>query len=751
VYMGEGSEKPLPPWAQKRMEDWKRAQDVPDDSKQSEAFRARRARREASTVKDSSPGAESGFEERPMRDREVRARALTAVRTEKEKGSKHDRLTTGHSERGRRARSSNDRRLEKLANGPVSERAWRLGVLLRSGAYDSNRFKMLPDMVTVGMKRWQEPDRDGAMAPKKEMLEIAKNTLGQWLKELEPHERQRLYVIGRRKLEFRFDEDDYPQWKIKEGDTPDRQAWKKAKMEGERRFQKEQKELADALEIVAIPMLKSAFAALGHKNVDVYLSGLPDDLAGGIDTIVEFKDSGGNQIYFSDGSPMVLVIDVTYARMRDKIPAEMKKGRISEDAQEILKGDSDKMDPELSSARATKLFRTLVETLGGTMSTQTFDKNGPLKTPREHVPRLIIGLDWDNAFSMIINWVEHGEEFASFFRSTGLARRIATSVRKQLAGLHAFAANDGNNPNIPHLAELLKEIGAEPLRQLAYDDSLNNLDNLLTTDPGYGGKKRWKMDERELKRLAKRKRAWRLRQRFYDAALAQVAHDRARGGRMRGDRGPATTVASEEQRPSVEKTEGKAAEIPEWQQQLAAALEEKGNESEPTASIISSRLPEYQGGISGEKQTYGVIAEKASDRAGELVEEINAKWRGSRINEKGERFIMSKKDKKETSWGKWLSDTLNEKVKNWSDKEKAYVRGHLPQRTSVAASRGGMSVVQQTVENQHDKDTSGPRARVSERDRQARILEIEREIAVLKRQRRIKELERQIQEAKSRK
>lgn len=677
------------------------------------------------TVTESAVAEDIADAERPMRDREVRTRALAAVRSEKEKEAKNDRLSAGHSERGRRARSSEKRRGEKSQEGlSVSERAWRLGILLRSRAYDSNRFKTLPNTISVQMKRWQESDEDGKITPHKEMFEIAKSTLEEWLKNLEPHEQQRLYVIGRKKIEFPFDEDEYPQWKIRPGDNPEEQARKKAKMEGEQRFQKEQKELADALEVVAIPMLKSAFAALGEENVDVYLSGLPDDLAGGIDTIVEFKNRS-----FSDGSPMVLVIDVTYARMRDKLPKEMKKGRVGEDAEEILKGDGEKIDPALSNARAMKLFRTLVETLGS-MSTQTFDKHGPLKQPREHMPRLIIGLDYDNAFSTIINWVEKGDDFEAFFRGTGLARRIATSVRKQLVGLHAFTSADKDNPNTSYLSELLREVGTEPLRQLAYDRSLNNLDDLLTIDPGYSGKQRRNMDERELKQLARRKKAWRLRQRFYDAARAQVAYDRARGGRMRGDRVQAISSSSS-----------------------AGSGAKEGISHEETIINLPSpptTIPEYSSGVSLSKyDSQEGMAEAPTDRAKDFLREINQAWAERRMNAAGERVVLSKKGKKETSWGEWLVDNVHEKIRNWSDKEKVYIRSNMPQRMPGIAPGDSTSAAQQTDIGERVKDTESP-ARLPDRERQTRIAELEREIAALRRKGRIRDLERQIAEAKAR-
>ena len=241
-----------------------------------------------------------------------------------------------------------------------------------------------------------------------------------------------------------------------------------------------------------------------------------------------------------------------------------------------------------------------------------------------------------------------------------MARRIATSVRKQLEGLHALVSADQDNPNTRHLSELLKEIGTKPLQHLAYDEALNNLDNLLTTDQGYSSKKRWKMDEEERAQLARRKTAWRLRQRFVEAARAQVTYDRACGGRHRGDRAHVKS--------SVQTATGEA----DWQQQLAIALEEK-EETTPTPTL--SHAPEYKGGVSLSKyDTQAVIEESPSERATELLRDIRAMWEKSEVRENGERVVVSKKGKKEISWGEWLVDNMHDRIRSWSDKEKAYIR-----------------------------------------------------------------------------
>ena len=215
---------------------------------------------------------------------------------------------------------------------------------------------------------------------------------------------------------------------------------------------------------------------------------------------------------------MRFVIDVTYARMWNKIKIDLDRGRISEEAYKILKGRNLVVPEELSNARAMKLFRTVVETLGGTMSTLTFDKKGPLKKPQEHIPRLILGLDWESAFTEIANWVEEGEEFEKKFKDSPLAARIEQSLENQLRGLHALTVRSGNNQNTPYLEQLMNTMNFKfdkPRLGAASDRSLENIDRLLTLD-----NESWKAGYRN---------------RLYRAALAQVEHDAKRGGHIRGD------------------------------------------------------------------------------------------------------------------------------------------------------------------------------------------------------------------------
>lgn len=629
---GEASKKPRPAWALERDKEWKGVKERPVDpltENQNDAYRARRVAR--SVEKSVAETAEVATAFPIMRDGEVREHALESVRKEKVAGN---RIFKSHGERIRRMRSAPERRKMKSEVEPsLSERVRRINILLRVGAYDRNRFAKLPDIVPVRMKK---KEGEGVT---EDMLEVPKSDLTDWLQSLAAHERQRLYVIGRKKFDFKFREEEFPECIVKDSDSEAVRAYKNTEMERKRIFQEEQKELADALEVVAVPMLKGVFNALG-KNVDVYLSGIPDDIAGGVDVIVEFKDEAGRQKTFADGSPLILVVDVTYARMRDKISKDLDRGRICDDAFDILKGGSERIDPALSNARAMKLFRSAVETLGGTMSTQTFGMDGPLEKPREHVARLIVGLDWDNAFSAISNWVAHGEDFENFFRDTWLARRIATSVRKQLSGLKALLSQSGENENTPYISELIAEVGTEPLTRLATDHSLSNIDNLLTTDRGFSARKKRDMGEEELKYVARRKKAWRLRQQFLDAVLAQVAYNKIHGAHIRGDIG---------------------------------APAKKARDTRRTVSMQT-----YSSGITLPRvDELNRITESPSERATDLLNEINRAWQKSNRNARGERIVVSQQGKKETVWGDWLAERMD-RARSWSDKERAYIRTSLP-------------------------------------------------------------------------
>lgn len=412
---------------------------------------------------------------------ERREHALSSLTREESKEQKKNRLSAARGERIQRMRSPNERRGEKTRDVPsLQERVRRINILLRAGAYDRNRFDKMPDTVHG----------------------VPKSEIEAWLASLTEYERQRLYVLGRKKIDFKMEKKEYPELSDEE-------------FEREKIFQKEQKELADALEIVAIPMLQAIFKKIG-KNADVYLTSANDDIAGGLDVAIDLKKLDGSPYRFRDGSPMRFVVDMTYARMRDKISKDRMRGRISEDAYRILKDKDDDVPAELSNARAMKLFRTVVETLGEKMSTLTFDKKGALKKPQEHVPRLIIGLDWESAFSAIADWVEQGDEFEEKFQQSGLAERIAHSIENQLQGLHALAALDPKNPNAEYLAQLIRTLDFRvDERRLTQDRSLENIDRLLTLDTE--DPKQWQ------------------RNRLYRAALAQVAHGARRGARMRGD------------------------------------------------------------------------------------------------------------------------------------------------------------------------------------------------------------------------
>lgn len=453
---------------------------------------------------------------RPMRDEVVRNRALAALEIEKKK--EQDRIFKSHGERVRRMRTVDPEHkrqkheLEKGEKVSAEERVRRINILLRARVYDTKRaqelFESPEETVRVRMTRESKKDEE---------IEYKKEELKNWFESLLPHEKQRLYVIGRKKIDFKIKRESYPQWIVRDSDTPEVKARKDAAFEQEKVFQADQKKLADALEVVAVPMLRSTFELL-NKNVDVYLASSNDDIAGGLDIVIEFKKENGEPELFHDGKPMKFVIDVTYARMWDKAKIDLERGRLSDEAYAVLKGQNKTMPRVLSNARAMKLFRTVVETLGSSMSTQTFGKDAPLPEPQKHVPRLIIGLDWNNAFSQIANWVEKGDEFDGWFKNTGLARTIARSMRNQLRGLHALTVEHGGNENTPYLQDLLKKMsGRIPGRPIGTaDESLENIEDLLTFD-------------------AKSLKMWQ-KSRLYKAALAQIKSDAKRGGgHIRGD------------------------------------------------------------------------------------------------------------------------------------------------------------------------------------------------------------------------
>ncbi|MFZ2886690.1 MAG: hypothetical protein WA021_02605, partial [Minisyncoccia bacterium] len=222
-------------------------------------------------------------------------------------------------------------------------------------------------------------------------------------------------------------------------------------------------------------------------------------------------------------------IDVTYARMKEKSVIDLDRGRISQEAYDILKGDAAKMPVALSNARAMKLFRTIVETLGGSMSTQTFGKDAPLAKPQKHVPRLIVGLDWETAFTVISAWVARDDFETQFLPKHWLVDRLAGSIERQLRGLHALALQNVGNSNTEYLAELMEKMDfkiADNQLTDAYDTSLENIERLLSRGDAP-------------------KRATYGR-RMYDAARAQVEHDiRRGGGHVRGDM-PAGSATREE-------------------------------------------------------------------------------------------------------------------------------------------------------------------------------------------------------------
>ena len=449
-----------------------------------------------------------------------RDRALSNLDFEAKK--RRDRLSSERRNRIQRMRSRDARRGEKAEEGPShEERVRRINILLRAGVYDRKVLATLSEVVTV-TRRDRHPET-GVITDTD--IQVPKKEIEEWYGSLTEYEKQRLYTLGRKKIDFKMDKND-----------PEYRDMSDTEFDQEVKFQKEQKKLADALEIVALPMLRGVFKMLG-KNVDVYLTSANDDIAGGLDVCVELKKRDGSPHKFhANGQPMRFVIDMTYARMREKLQKDLDRGRVSREAFNILKGPNRTVPPPLSNARAMKLFRSMVETLGENMSTLTFDKRGPLAQPQEHVPRLIIGLDWMSAFSEIANWVEDGESFEENFKDTPLARRITQSIENQLKGLHAIASRDPENPNTEYLAQILRTMNfsVDKGRGIAGDKSLENIDRLLTADEGLDGEDAPNEE---------------LRERLYRAALAQVEHDKARGPRRRGDMGEVRTPAREEPSP----------------------------------------------------------------------------------------------------------------------------------------------------------------------------------------------------------
>lgn len=466
---------------------------------------------------------------------EERERALTNLEFEKKK--RRDRLSKERGQRIQRMRSPNDRRGEKRASPEaphnsaeakvdLAERTRRINILLRAGVYDRTDLSTLSDPVNV-TRRILSPDETNSAVDSD--VFVPKDDIVEWFNSLTPYEKKRLYVLGRKKIDFKFNKDEFlteyfkrhPEYQILDTDDDEQKKLKQERIDtavaDAKKFQKEQKELADALEIVAVPMLEAVFKSLG-KNVDVYLTSANDDIAGGLDIAIDFKKRDGSpHRFYGNGMPMRIVIDVTYARMKSKLQKDLDRGRVSQDAFDILKGKNRNVPAPLSNARAMKLFRSMVETMGGNMSTMTFGKRGPLLIPQEHVPRLILGLDWESAFSEIANWVEEGDSFGENFKDTPMARRITQSIESQLKGLHALASRSTDNPNTEYLAQILRtmDFSVDAAKGIADDKSLQNIDNLLSADDTT-------LDAS-------------LRKRLYDAALAQVEHDKKRGSRVRGD------------------------------------------------------------------------------------------------------------------------------------------------------------------------------------------------------------------------
>lgn len=406
---------------------------------------------------------------------------------------------------------------------PAAERVRRINTLIRARVYDVNVIKKLPSVVQVPMRQTITDPNTGIDSVQTVITPVSRETLLSWLNELTAPERQRLYVLGREKIDFKFRESEYPDLLPTEEDSDRERSIKARKMAEMRIFQKEQKRLADALEVVAIPMLEGIFKRLG-KNVHVYLESKNDDIAGGLDVAVDFLHKYGTPKTFHDGTPMRLSIDMTYARMKGKIMKDLDRHKICEAAVEELRDEQGEIPNALSNARAMKWFRTLVELLSSNMSTKTFDANAPLPSPQEHIARLILCLDWDNAFNATSHYVAD-EAFVDTFASDPLAYRIAKSIDTQLVGLlniaSKAASEDAKNvyakENAVYLRELVQEIGPVDIGpgRIIEDESLRNADNIVAV--------------RQHPRFA-----W-IQEKMLRAVRAQIAHSETHGGHRRGD------------------------------------------------------------------------------------------------------------------------------------------------------------------------------------------------------------------------
>lgn len=528
-----------PPWWAQR-----RASRIPSEriaeitAEQDAAFARRRkgGKKEVETVRNDTPPAPQpetqqnsdevdAYPHLPHRHRRhARARAR-ALRTLASHETAATRIHNAHAERMRRMRSNdarrNDKRMEYIGQGyyfdiPHEERVRRIHMLLRSGVYDTNRIPRLPEMVSIPMTRTVIDARTGKSGVERYTETVPRSTLLQWFQALLPHEQQRLYVLGRERYDFVFRESDYPHLAPDPKDTPRERAEKQAALEKERLFQTEQKWLADGLEVVAIPLFKEIFTALGCAT-DVYLMSKNDDIAGGLDIGIDFKDTDGNPLRFPDGNPMRMTIDVTYARMKDKVSFDARRERICAQAVHILSGNKKNEVPNaLGNARAMKMFRTVVDVIGGTMSTQTFDAHGPLIEPQHHIPRLVIGIDWENAFNAITEWALDPHSFSDTFARNPLAQRIAQSIGTQLTGLNLIALRSSeHNPNSPYLRAILQTIQQTPRTRGTIDESLRNIDDLVAPH-------------------TLRLHAWK-KERMVAAAIAQVEYNKKGGGHRRGD------------------------------------------------------------------------------------------------------------------------------------------------------------------------------------------------------------------------
>lgn len=374
----------------------------------------------------------------------------------------------------------------------------------------------------------------------------------------------RFYIAKRRRKEFVRKQEDDPRFRILPEDSDTVRAQKTADFKAEQIFQAEQKELADAFEIIALPMLRAVLQkrlAPQGLQARVYLTGVNDDYAGGLDVAVDILNADGSPKLGPDGKPMRLALDATYAMYRQALQSNVdEKKRFVKDIVPILKEDDEEVPEPLRNAVAMKLMRTLAEAKVQGMSTLSVNADGVFNARgQDHVPRLIMGLTWKNTFSEMATWaniltrhvnaipadaadpaqayenalVTAEEEYENTFANSLLANRLSHMFDEQLRGLDAFLGDENGDTSVsgdphnnrPHIHALIDVLGAPPDGAMQQDQSLQTVAGLLGQPMGEDGLKGWQK--------GKMKREW--QGRFWDAARVQATYWAEHGVPQRKD------------------------------------------------------------------------------------------------------------------------------------------------------------------------------------------------------------------------